>query len=493
MIDTAKLKILFIPLDNRPVSYLLPKQIADINNSLDLILPPRELLGGLNTNSNIDGILKWLNDALNNDIDFVICCLDTIAYGGLIPSRRDEVALETIKDRICKLQSILNKNQSAKVFAFSSVMRLSNNNINEEEKEYWNQYGELIFQHSYLSHKCELNDCSTLASQLVDFTKRIPQDVLNDYVSTRHRNFAINKHYVELLKDGFFQYLVFSQDDTAEFGFNVKEANELKQLIIKSDLSDCACVKTGADEIPSSLLARSIIKSNSEKINIFPVYSTDNGKNIISRYEDITIEDSVKGQITLCGANVSTSLNDADLVLLVHTPQSAQNDHCLNIHKDAESFDAINKCFSILNTCNKPVAIADIANANGSDNIFVQKLIAQNIDISKLYGYAGWNTTGNTLGSVIAMAVARFIAEKSNSFDAENFKKTLFVRFVDDWAYQTIARQKIRAISDKPDKILLKEEISPYIEKLSFELGVNIEDVKLSFPWNRTFEIEVSF
>ena len=33
------------------------------------------------------------------------------------------------------------KEKDAKIYAFSSIMRISNNNYNEEEKEYWKDYG----------------------------------------------------------------------------------------------------------------------------------------------------------------------------------------------------------------------------------------------------------------------------------------------------------------------------------------------------------------
>ena len=61
-----------------------------------------------------------------------------------------------------------------------------------------------------------------------------------------------------------------------------------------------------------------------------------------------------------------------------------------------------------------------------------------------IYGYAGWNTTGNTLGSAISAGICRYIGEKMNSFNLNEFKKLLLVRLANDWAYQAIVRQNIR-------------------------------------------------
>ena len=119
-------------------------------------------------------------------------------------------------------------------------MRISNNNYNEEEKEYWAEYGKKIFEYSYKTHKGETYDHG------------IPKEILDDYLNTRKRNFEINKIYLEWQKEGLLETLIFSKDDCAEYGFNVMEAQEIEKLGGKT--------KTGADEIPLTLLARALDK-----------------------------------------------------------------------------------------------------------------------------------------------------------------------------------------------------------------------------------------
>lgn len=91
----AGLNIAFIPIDNRPVCYTLAQQIAAIDRDLALFLPPREMLGDLNRSADINGIFSWLKKLEN--IDSIVVSLDTIAYGGLIPSRRSSETFEEIK------------------------------------------------------------------------------------------------------------------------------------------------------------------------------------------------------------------------------------------------------------------------------------------------------------------------------------------------------------------------------------------------------------
>ena len=143
-------KIALIPIDNRPICYSLVQDICDIDSEIKLFMPERNLLGGLQTSSDIKGILNWLSSI--SDVDYLIIALDTIAYGVLVNSRRGSETYEEIKLRIEKLKEIIEE-KKCKTYAFSSIMRISNNSINEEEKEYWNPWGKKIFEYSYLFHK----------------------------------------------------------------------------------------------------------------------------------------------------------------------------------------------------------------------------------------------------------------------------------------------------------------------------------------------------
>ena len=543
---TDNLKIALIPLDNRPVSYTLPQQIASLNKNIKVFAPPREFLGGLVSYSQVDKILKWLDDVLKEEkIDYIVTSLDTIAYGGLIPSRRLNTKPEEIINNLNIFRNIVKKNNTkAKIYGFSSIMRISDSYVNEEEKEYWDKFGKEIFKYSYLKHKSAViasdqrkrsNPKNTTSSwiassqaprndeqTLYELKNKIPPEILDDYLKTRERNFSINRFYLKLLEEKFLDFLAYSKDDTGQFGINVQEAEALDSEIQAKKLADKAITLTGADEIPSALVSKAIVNNFSKvviarskatwqsqsfkKIKIFPVFSTENGKNVISRYEDKTIFESVSGQIKLCGGEIADSSEDADMFLLVHTPENIQNDHCLNIHIETENKKAVNFCIDFVKNSQKPVIIGDISCANGGDNLLVLKLLEnfspchceEQSDEAiyfqeKIYGYAGWNTTGNTLGSVISIGISRFIAEKTGNFDLNNFKKTVLVRLVDDWAYQTIIRQKIRAITNLADRKTLKEELVPLVLNLTkkIEYNLNLSELVLDFPWNRTFEVEI--
>lgn len=443
------MKIGFLPIDNRPVCYTLPEQIAKIDKSIELFLPDRSLLGDLTKYADVNGIFEWLKNLPK--LDALVISLDTAAYGGLISSRRCSDSFEEIREKIEKLKEIL-KEKNAKIYAFSSIMRISNNNINEEEKEYWNLWGKKIFEYSFNS--CKNNGENPPQTD-------IPQKILTDYLNTRKRNFEINKIYLNWQQEGLFDTLVFSKDDCAEFGFNVREAQELENL--------GGFVKTGADEIPLTLLARAI----QGKIKIAPIFTEPSQKNLISNYEDVSIEKSVTGQIELAGCEVS-ELQNADMLLYVNNFKNHQGE--IVMKRPTEPFS------DVWNIPQKPYMIADVRFANGADNSFVNKLFEKGFD-ENFYGYSAWNTSANSLGSLICGAKVKFLAKKYND---KEFKKLEVVRFLDDWAYQANVRQAL----SKPDTTELITKMKSFEKEVAKVLKTEFE-VKYSFPWKRLFEVEV--
>ena len=436
------MKICFIPIDNRPVCYNLAKDICAIDESIELYIPPRELLGSLTKYADTDGLFEWLMNI--PETDCMVLSLDTLAYGGLIPSRRIPDTYEQVKARIEQLKPVL---KGKRVYAFSSIMRISNNNYNEEEKEYWKDWGKKIFEYSY-------NSCKYKKAIQTD----IPKEILDDYLNTRKRNCTINALYVDWQVEGLFDYLIFSKDDCAEYGFNVQEA-----ILLENHGAE---TKTGADEIPLMLLARAIEKD----IKVYPKFIEPEYTDRISNYEDVSIEKSVLGQLDLGGFKVVKTEDDADIVLIVNNFKEKQGELVMGWYTEPYKWGFA--------PSQKPFAVADVRYANGADNSFVEELFNKKLPD---YGYSAWNTSANTLGSLLAAAKVKFNAEKYND---EAFKKLQAVRYLDDWAYQANVRGQISEPKD------ISNLMKPYEEKVNEVLETNYKPQYI-YPWNRKFEIEV--
>ncbi|MBQ8668976.1 DUF4127 family protein [bacterium] len=445
------MKIAFVPIDNRPVCYTLPKLISQIDEEIEFFLPERKFLGDLERIADIENLFDWLKSLPK--LDALVLSLDTLAYGGLIPSRRCPETFEEIKCRIEKLREILLEKE-CKIYAFSSIMRISNNNINQEEKEYWSKWGKKIFDYSFQTHKLGCESC---------ITNIIPSEILDDYIATRKRNFEINKIYLEWQKEGLFDTLIFSKDDCAEYGFNVQEAKFLEDL--------GGFTKTGADEIPLSLLSRAITGD----IKICPIFLEQASKNLISNYEDVSIEKSVQGQIELAGGKLASE-KDADILLYVNNFIDHQGEIVMGIN--TESFGGK---FVVPN---KPYMVADVRFANGADNNFVNELFKNNLD-EKFYGYSAWNTSANTLGSLICGAKIKYFAKRFNKVAFKNLQVT---RFLDDWAYQANVRQTL----SEPDVEKLTTGMKEFEEVVEKVLDTEIK-VEYIYPCKRLFEVEVEF
>jgi len=342
---------------------------------------------------------------------------------------------------------VILKEKHSQIYAFSSIMRISNNNVNQEEKEYWNKYGKKIFDYSYQTHKLGCESC---------IERLIPDYILDDYLNTRKRNFEINKLYLEWQKEGLFNTLVFSKDDCAEYGFNVQEAQALEKL--------GGFTKTGADEIPLTLFARAI----QGKLKVCVEFTEPEYKNLISNYEDVSIEKSVMGQLSLANIEV-VEPSQADLKLIVNNFKEHQGE--IVMKRPTEPFSGNFKL-------SDNIMIADVRNANGADNAFVECFINSKMN-EKFYGYSAWNTSANTLGSLLCAGKVKYLAKKYNH---KAFQKLETIRLLDDWAYQANVRQTLT----EPCEIDMKN----FEKRVANFVGANFK-VKYSYPWNRLFEIEV--
>lgn len=463
------MKIAVIPIDNRPICYDLIQDVLSIDKNIEIFMPNIEYLGGLTTQSDRENILNFINNL--GHVDYLIVSLDTIAYGGLVSSRRCFATVDEIKNYLEEFRELASY-KAAKILAFSSVMRISNNNINEEEKAYWSEYGKKIFSWSYNWHKAKVSGKSKP-------TCDIPDEIINDYIQTRKRNFEINKMYIDWVKDDFFDTLIFSKDDCAKYGLNVIEANELEKIVKKNNL-DNVFIKTGADEIPLGLISRAILKNFEFKVN--PVFVEENSIDLISKYEDISLKNCVLGQIGLAGAKIAQN----GINFLINNFEHEQGDLVLG--------DVINNIQYATRFPRNNFFVADVNNANGADNNFIKQLFKEKTD--NFFGYCGYNTSANTIGCAILTAIVKSYAILNDSYDDNAFKKLQFIRFLDDWAYQANIRKYVRENANDAEEYNLRlsekeVELNKFASIISKFLDYYPNETRYSLPWNRSFEIKI--
>jgi Protein of unknown function (DUF4127) len=494
---------ILLPVDNRPITYLFPQLMCQLAG-LEVLAAPRHLMGSLDAPINIDALWHWLEQTISQiDEGAVFVCLDSLLYGGLIPGRRSNEGLEIILARANRVANLKKTTGGKlKIYAQSSIMRISDNYDNTEEKSYWSKYGREIFRWSELLHKKEIDLLKT-ESELQTAQSLITPEVRSDYLATRTRNFTINQKIIEYVASGYIDYLIFSQDDSGKYGLNVLEKDKLLQLS-KEKKVDNICAYAGADEVLMSLVAYHLNYQRQKKPQIIVEYSSPTGKEIASNYEGQNIGNSLECQAHAQGLQIvspqysdtadNASISNPDFTVIVHTALDKQGDHIwlpgLNDLRRVESSHSSAKTIALIERAKTPVIICDVAYSNGSDPMLIELLLKHSYLFEKIWSYTGWNTTGNTIGCALAVGSACLNAITNNKLNEQLRRALLWLRLMDDWAYQTQVR-KILMECQSTDKVQLSQLMDKYAEILNSALNFKPASVEYSLPWRRTFEIEI--
>ena len=540
--------VAFLPLDDRPVNYDYPRYLARAAG-MEVLLPPREWLGNPRRPSRHAELVDWLVRTASR-AEAVIVAIDTLAYGGLIPSRTSSESPEAVLGRLEVLRHLKAARPGQPILASSVVLRISRANSSEEEKPYWATYGSRMFRLSYLEHKAELGDAS--ADEVAErdaLRSGIPEEVYQDYRRGRARNHAVNRAMVDWLAEGVFDYLLLPQDDTADYGWNIAEARALQALIRDRRLTERAITYPGADEVGCLLLARYACRRAGFAPRVWPRYSGMTAPPVVTAYEDRPMHELLKAHLAPLGGAVADTPQEADLALFVNAPVRRQGNgdsqwliwkgpdtvraqlppafhawfdeftttegfratrrEMQSPHRSPEEF--VRALLAAL-ASDQPVAVADVAFVNASD-LVLGGLLRQHPQVVALAAYGGWNTAGNTLGTVLAQAVIRTLALRGGGTREQMAAhlEFLFLRFLDDDLYQ--ARERTRCmVEDLPalgiiptmerlpdDRVAAVEDrVRDHLMRAAAGLrdlfvgsGL-VRDVRVShihLPWQRLFEV----
>ncbi len=516
---SKNLDILVLPMDDRPCTYDFPYQLGQMYGA-NIIMPDKNLLGNLERVAEPQKLEKWILGHSNN-LDGIIISSDSLAYGGLIPSRRNYQSFDNIAQNFKIIKLLKEANKNIPVYVCSTILRISNSNENQEEKQYWKEYGQLIYNYSFLLHKNYLinegdydqYDCQKIInkqfvdSKITEIRSLIPDEIIQDYIDGRFRNFRINKLLLKLVKEKYIDFLSICADDSSQYGFNVIEKNIFNKIVENNpSIKDKVLIYPGTDEAVSCLMARMINKHNDFIPKFYPIYS-DLSKlgNIVTMYEGIPLSSTLQSQIKAVGGKLVNSVSESDISIYLHSAEKNQEDQYLNAIyqkstvQDLES--SIDKELSyFVHNQSQNIALVDVAFANGGDNNFMNNL-SKVFDLKKLITYSAWNTAGNSIGTALAHSSIRFLAKNNNdsSLDDKHFE-FLFERFFDDWLYQGFTRLKFIENNGFPLDQEQLTDLSAYTKKVCQDFINNnlkndqiksIDITRVSFPWKRPFEIEI--
>src|SRR5690606_1754697 len=142
--------LLLVPLDERPINAAYPRLLAAAFGwQLDT---PGASLGSRKVPADCAAVAEWLWAAAGRGAVGAVVALDTLAWGGLIPSRQSGNDLDAALQRLSVLRRVRVEHPRLPLLGFSSIQRVSRENDDAEEPEYYRQHGRAIFRRSVLEH-----------------------------------------------------------------------------------------------------------------------------------------------------------------------------------------------------------------------------------------------------------------------------------------------------------------------------------------------------
>ena len=496
-------RILFIPHDDRPVSFQQPVEVVE-QLGYEIISPPTELL------TDPDKLWTWFNENAPFAGAAVVAS-DALLYGGLIPSRSHQIPVEILNARVDNFKNLRGRNPNLNLYVFGSLMRTPSFGTpgDREEPDYYGQYGGQIFRLTGLLDKQEISKLTGKEKiELAALEKNIPDEILDDWFARRVKNLAATEKLLDLTADDVINYFIIGRDDNAPLSQTHRE-NRILLAYMENIPKTKAQSHAGIDEYAMLLLTRAVNDLNGTLPFINVQFNRGKGAKTVPHYSDEEIGQSIRDEIIIAGAMFVPKAERANFVLLVNSdpkgntfeihnsfpPQVLTKKQQKYFTRNAEKFsamveDAVNK--------NLPVGVADIICANGSDNFLMDQLRDKNL-LFKLQSYGGWNTATNTSG----FALGTGILAKKMSRDSVN--RLLARRYLDDWAYQANVRTAIADYLLKyPDGLAIylnlgdhESEIvaleNQFMRDFAAKNLPSVKNFSVSNSWHRMFECRIDF
>lgn len=497
---TARLPrhIALLPLDDRPVNIALPKDVARVAGWI-VETPPAAILPNYREPGDTSALSAWLvEQAQNPATEHLIVSLDMLCYGGLIASRTSRHSMSETLSRLDILRTIKEMRPDLPISVVSLVMRASNSYSAAEEPEYWEDYGKDLHQLGATIHTL---DAANENIALTDLT-HVPAHIVSDYATRRVRNHVLNLAALILVQDRTIDFLAITADDTATFSAGSAEQQWLGHWMRFLPSGSSVLMYPGADEVGAVLVARAMSDATQVSPTVRVSCPDPEGLSRTPLFENVPLEISVKRQIRAAGATQISHNGLADVVLVVHSPDPALHDMTLGYpdHDDLISIRATAQQIEAELEAGNLVALADVRYPNGADARLIQTLI-ENGTLRRLVAFGGWNTAGNTLGGVIATAVAAVVGQRTDSVSTPAIEQALLVRVLDDYGYQSVIRSE-DGPSLFPDSLPMPEVnlVSAAEQAITTRIDFILKETlsvsewyltRVTLPWRRRFEVEV--
>jgi len=502
-------KLLFIPLDDRPATRDAVLDLAAAAG-IEVMTPERATLGGRDRGADVPAIWTWLHGALRGDAPAAcIASAEMLCFGGLVAARRSPRHWRNLLPWLDEIHTL-----AARVPTYLSAVipRTPTSGGGSEDPPYWETHGDALREYAAAADRFGWMGDTASRRSLTEALARLPSDVVEDLFQHRRRHLLINTELLIAAAQGPLRALLIGQDDTAASGLSRMDREALERLASRVASQEAGTPRvfltSGADELGATLFARWLNEAAAATPAVRIAYTFPDAREHVAAYESTPLLQSVRDHVLASGCRIVDG--DEDILLWVHNFAEEQQREAReqpDPRQDAHGAAAARALVDATESSERVVAVADVRYANGADRALVEALLRQ-AGFGGVQAYAAWNTAGNALGSAIAQGVTAFHVQRgagSGSLDAA--RQMLITRLLDDWGYQAVVRPRLaRLVGERggdPATLgplegevesaataAIAEEVVPLISS-SFDHRITVH--RVAFPWRRLFEVLLEF
>jgi hypothetical protein len=513
----------------------------------DLIMPPPNMLGWFNEAGKADDLATWSLDAARDPLDGAVVSLDMLAFGGTQAGRGPTTRTALAQQRLDSLAQLREVVGAAPICAFSVILGFDVAPRSDDSA----RFGRQLREYSILAARSDSPDGELATEQLRDLEVSLPQAVIGEYLAIRARNHEINRRGIEELAAKNLDLLVLVQDTAGPEGLHREEQAELLSLARSLGVEEKVLLCNAGAEIGMVLIARLIHEHMGKVPTVRVIYHGGETCDQPAPGEDRTVTEQFAAMAAVMGARVVDDPH-ADITALVNCPIAVSSQ---NLAVDT-AYDHRRSTLAALvaryqeATAGRGLAIFDLAFADGADEALVDGMTAAVKDFPRLLSFSGWQGAGNALAVGLAHAALRIIAlQDKGAFDLaqviadltpmrylalldaliESEKahiSLLFSRLIEDYCYNTQVRPQVEGhivnivrdstvdlseVHDRAER-LMRELLTAsaadlwienFLGRASVSLGMapnrsqlvlaELEETRLSYPWRRLAEIDLTF
>lgn len=489
-------KIVFLPLDERPCNVKFPLTLCN-SETMQVVVPPQ--LGDKKTPADAAVLEAFLQTECAN-ADGLVISLDMLLYGGLVPSRLHQLPEHELLRRMDILRALHRQNPRLRILAFHCIMRCPTYSSADEEPDYYGVCGADIHALGVARHKVQQGE-DGVRETVRELEAKIPPKDLEDYLTRRAENLTMNLAGLSLVEEGVVEFLAVPQDDAAPLGFTAMDQAQVRLAVREKKLQNKVLIYPGADELGMTLLTRMRNLLEGRRPAVYVEYASAGAPLVVPPFEDRPLGETVRCQLAAAGCRQAAAPELADFILAVTAPPAgivgAAVQPRLNLGYDVRRsltpfFGEL--CFWM--DAGKPVSVCDNAYCNGGDLELLSMLDASG-RLMRVAGYAGWNTSANTMGTAIAEGV-RYLYEGADA----RFLDFLALRYVEDCGYDAVVRQSVTS-EDLPAMGLdyfnagetegeaaacVARRLRKFIQEEMPSVASHIVLERVRLPWRRMFE-----